>query len=81
VIVPLERGEEMPEQTLLDAATLALHYSKMRTAGAAEVSYVARKNVSKPKGAKPGLVQITQEKVIRLRREADRLARLLMTAE
>ena len=29
----------------------------------------------------PGLVQITHEKVIRLRREPDRLARLLMTAE
>ncbi len=81
VIVPLDRGEEVPEQTLLDAATLALHYSRMRTAAAAEISYTPRRHVSKPKGAKPGLVQISHEKVIRLRREPERLARLLMTAE
>ncbi|HEX5137696.1 MAG TPA: NFACT family protein [Planctomycetota bacterium] len=81
VIVPLDRGEEVPEQTLLDAATLALHYSKMRTAAAAEITYTPRRNVSKPKGAKPGLVQVTHEKVLRLRREPERLARLLMSAE
>ncbi len=81
VIVPLEKGEETPEQTLLDAATLALHYSKMRTAAAAEITYTHRRNVSKPKGGKPGLVQVREEKVLRLRREADRLARLLMSAE
>jgi len=81
VIVPLDRGEEVPEQTLLDAATLALHYSKMRTATAAEITYTPRRNVSKPKGSKPGLVQVTHEKVLRLRREPERLARLLMSAE
>ena len=35
----------------LDAATLALHYSKMRSAKAADVSYTPRKYVSKPRGA------------------------------
>jgi len=81
VIVPLERGETVPQETLLDAATLALHYSKMRTATAAEITYTPRRNVSKPKGAKPGLVQVREERVLRLRREPDRLARLLMSAE
>jgi predicted ribosome quality control (RQC) complex YloA/Tae2 family protein len=81
VILPLERGEEVPEQALLDAATLALHYSKMRTAAAAEICYTPRRHVSKPKGAKPGLVQLAQEKVLRLRRDPERLARLLMSAE
>jgi predicted ribosome quality control (RQC) complex YloA/Tae2 family protein len=81
VIIPLERGAEVPEQTLLDAATLALHYSKMRTASAAEITYTHRRNVSKPKGAKPGLVQVREEKVLRLRREPERLARLLMSVE
>lgn len=80
VIVPLQRGEQVPEQTLLDAATLALHYSKSRSATSAEVTYTPRKFVSKPKGAKPGLVMVQREKVLRLRREPDRLARLLMTA-
>jgi predicted ribosome quality control (RQC) complex YloA/Tae2 family protein len=81
VIVPLDRGEEVPEQTLLDAATLALHFSKMRTATGAEICYTPRKHVTKPKGAKPGLVQVAREKVLRLRREPERLARLLMSAE
>jgi predicted ribosome quality control (RQC) complex YloA/Tae2 family protein len=80
VIVPLGRAEETPEQTLLDAATLAVHYSKHRTAASADVAYTRRKFVRKPRGAKPGLVQVQREKVLRLRREPDRLARLLMTA-
>ena len=80
VIVPLRRGEEVPEQTLLDAATLALHYSKSRSASRAEITYTPRKYVGKPKGAKPGLVSVQRERVLRLRREPERLARLLMTA-
>jgi predicted ribosome quality control (RQC) complex YloA/Tae2 family protein len=80
VIVPLEKGREIPEQTLLDAASLALHYSKMRLAGAADVTWTLRRNVHKPRGAKPGLVAVRQERVLRIRREPERLARLLATA-
>jgi predicted ribosome quality control (RQC) complex YloA/Tae2 family protein len=80
VIVRLDRGETVGEQTLLDAATLALHYSRMRRADRAEVTWTPRRNVSKPKGAKPGLVRVTHETVLLLRREPERLARLLMTA-
>jgi predicted ribosome quality control (RQC) complex YloA/Tae2 family protein len=79
VIVPLRRDEEVLEQTLLDAATIAMHYSKARSARSCEVTYTRRKHVSKPKGAKAGLVRVQQEKVLQLRREPDRLARLLMT--
>ena len=64
VIVPLNRGEDVPQETLLDAATLAVHYSKMRTAAAADVTYTPRKFVSKPRGAKPGLVSVHREKVM-----------------
>jgi hypothetical protein len=53
----------------------------MRTAAAAEICYTPRRHVSKPKGSKPGLVQLAQEKVLRLRRDPERLARLLMSAE
>jgi predicted ribosome quality control (RQC) complex YloA/Tae2 family protein len=79
VIIPLRRDEAPPEQALLDAAHLALHYSKRRNASAAEITYTRRKHVSKPRGAKPGLVSVRQEKVLHLRREPARLARLLMT--
>jgi predicted ribosome quality control (RQC) complex YloA/Tae2 family protein len=80
VIVRLARDQQLPQETLLDAATLALHYSKSKLAAAADVSYTPRKHVSKPRGAKPGLVQVRHEKVLRLRREPERLARLLATA-
>jgi len=81
VIVPLRKGEQVKEQTLIDAGHLALHYSKMRNAAAADVTYTPRRHVSKPKGAKPGLVTVRQEKVLRVRREPDRIARLLMTMD
>ncbi|MGQ0613017.1 MAG: NFACT RNA binding domain-containing protein [Planctomycetaceae bacterium] len=80
VIVPLDKGQELPQETLLDAASLALHYSKSKLARTADVTYTFRRNVSKPRGSKPGLVQVRQEKVFRLRREPERLARLLATA-
>jgi predicted ribosome quality control (RQC) complex YloA/Tae2 family protein len=80
VILPLRRTDPVPEQALIDAAHLALHYSKSRSARGADVTYTRRKNVSKPRGAKPGLVQVREEKVLRLRREPERLARLLMSA-
>ncbi|MHC4959748.1 MAG: NFACT RNA binding domain-containing protein [Planctomycetota bacterium] len=81
VIVPLKRGEVAQPETLVDAAHLALHYSKMRNARTADVSYTPCRHVTKPKGAKPGLVSVRQEKVLHLRREAERLTRLLLAQE
>ena len=81
VIVPVRKGQEIAEQTLLDAAHLAVHYSKMKRADKADVSWTPRRNVKKPKGAKPGLVSVSREKVLHLRREPERLARLLMAIE
>jgi len=78
VIVPVRKGATVHEETLVDAAHLALHYSKMKKADKADITWTPRRNVSKPKGAKPGLVSVTREKVLHLRREPERLARLLM---
>jgi len=81
VIVPVRKGQVIDEQTLLDAAHLALHYSKMKRAEKADITWTPRRNVKKPKGAKAGLVSVSREKVLHLRREPDRLARLLMAIE
>ncbi len=62
VIVKLEKKQQVPPETLKDAATLALFYSDLRKSGKGEVIYTLRKNVKKPKGAKPGSVTVTQEK-------------------
>ena len=67
---------ELPEQTLLDAATLAAIYSKAGNAGKQAVSYTRRKNVSKFKGANPGQVTLKSHKTIVVRMEEERIARL-----
>jgi predicted ribosome quality control (RQC) complex YloA/Tae2 family protein len=77
VILCVERGAEAPPESVLDACELAVHFSKQRNAGHADVHVVPIKNVKKPKGAKPGLVYVTGGRSIHLRREQGRLERLL----
>jgi predicted ribosome quality control (RQC) complex YloA/Tae2 family protein len=77
VILRTEGREDPPSDSLLDACELAVRYSKQKNAGSAEVHAVPIKNVSKPKGAKRGLVHVTGGKTIRLRHEPERLARIL----
>lgn len=77
VIVRKPKERTVPLETLLDAATLAVHYSKQRGNTQAIVNYTPRKNVRKPKGAKPGLVQIWNEKALRPGADPERLSRLL----
>ncbi|ABO50218.1 Fibronectin-binding A domain protein [Desulforamulus reducens MI-1] len=47
---------EVPNQTLLEAATLAAWFSKSRQSGKVPVDFTLRRHVRKPKGAKPGMV-------------------------
>lgn len=80
VILRSQKEKSVPLETLLDAAALAVHYSKVRGNLRADVSYTPRKYVRKPRGAKPGLVEIANEKTIRPDGDPERLARLLATA-
>ena len=76
VVVKLEKKQQVPPETLKDAATLALFYSDLRKSGKGEVIYTLRKNVRKPKGAKPGSVAVTQEKSLWIFVDQARLDRL-----
>jgi predicted ribosome quality control (RQC) complex YloA/Tae2 family protein len=49
------------------AAAIAAWHSKARAAGIVPVSCTEAKNVSKPRGAKPGTVHIKREKTIKVR--------------
>jgi predicted ribosome quality control (RQC) complex YloA/Tae2 family protein len=73
------RGKEMflPQETLLDAAHLAVYYSKARNATRAEVHYTQAKHVRKSKGAPAGQVSLQQHKTLSLRLEQTRLDRLV----
>jgi len=77
VILRTEGRTDPPQESLLDACELAVHYSKAKNASRADVHVVPIKQVKKPKGAKPGLVWVTGGRSIHLRREEARLARLL----
>ncbi|MDP8256083.1 MAG: NFACT family protein [Candidatus Alcyoniella australis] len=77
VIVRLERGRDLPGETLIDAATLTLHYSRLKGADSAEVIYARAKHVRKPRGAAPGKVSVTAERSLLVRLEPERLQRLL----
>ena len=79
VIVPTAGGRPVDGETLLDAATLAVHHSPARGADQADVTYTPRKLVRKPRGAAPGLVTIAGGKTLRVRLDEARLRRLLAT--
>jgi predicted ribosome quality control (RQC) complex YloA/Tae2 family protein len=81
VIVPLEKGESCPPELLVDAATLAAHFSDARGEAVCDVSYVERRHVRKPRKSAPGAVTFDREKVIAVRVEPPRLERLLATKE
>ena len=66
-----------PSESVVDACELAVHFSKFKNSGRADVHLVPIKNVKKPKGAKPGLVYVTGGRTVHLRRESGRLERLL----
>jgi predicted ribosome quality control (RQC) complex YloA/Tae2 family protein len=77
VILRTEGSEDPPPESVLDACELSVHFSKLKNAGRADVHVVPIKNVKKPKGAKRGLVFVTGGKSVHLRREPERLERLL----
>jgi hypothetical protein len=81
VIVPLEKGASCPPELLVDAATLAAHFSDARGEAVCDVSYVERRHVRKPRKSAPGAVTFDREKVMAVRVEPARLERLLATKE
>lgn len=56
VIIKTTDAETVPDETYLEAATLAAYYSKGRNGSNIPVDYTELKNVKKPSGAKPGMV-------------------------
>ncbi len=56
VIIDVNGLDNLPDNTLLEAANLAAYYSKAKTGTNVAVDYALKKNVKKPNGAKPGMV-------------------------
>jgi predicted ribosome quality control (RQC) complex YloA/Tae2 family protein len=77
VVVRLPKGKTASLDTLLDAGTLAVHFSKARGERSIDVIYTFAKNVRKPKGLPAGAVVPSQTKTITVRLDEARLKRLL----
>lgn len=69
--------KDPPQESVLEAAELCTHFSKMKDASRVDVHVAPIKHVHKPKGAKPGLVHVSQGKTVGLRRDHKRLERIL----
>lgn len=62
-----EPGREVLEQ----AAAIAAYHSRLREGGTVAVSATRAQFVTKPRGAKPGTVQIRKEQVLKVRPSID----------
>lgn len=67
VVVRNPTGRDLPKAVLETAAAITAWYSKARSAAKVEVDYCRAGNVSKPRGAPAGLVEIEGEKSIRVK--------------
>ncbi len=78
VIVPLDPDEEFPDdETLLDAAALAVYFSQARGSSQVPVDYTHVKQIKKPRGAKPGMVVYDQNWSLLITPEEEMIERLL----
>jgi predicted ribosome quality control (RQC) complex YloA/Tae2 family protein len=77
VVVRLPKGKTASLETLLDAATLAVHFSKARGERRIDVVYTQKKHVRKPKGLPAGAVVPAQTKTVTVLADEARLRRLL----
>lgn len=55
-VIIKRNGSDIPDKTLEEAAVLSAWHSKARMSANISVDYTSVKNVSKPSGAKPGMV-------------------------
>jgi predicted ribosome quality control (RQC) complex YloA/Tae2 family protein len=75
LVIPVQPGKSVPLETLLDAATLAVHYSGGQNWGKTEVDYTFKKHVKRIKDSTEA--SYTHNKTLILTPDPDRLKRLL----
>lgn len=80
VLIPLEDGEEFPDDTTLEeAAALAIHFSQAKGSSQVPVDYTHVKNIKKPNAAKPGMVIYETNWSLYLTPKAELIEQLLAT--
>jgi predicted ribosome quality control (RQC) complex YloA/Tae2 family protein len=76
VFVKVPAGKSPPLETMLDAASLALHFSRAKASGAGDVYYTQVKHLRRARNGPKGLVLPTQEKNLHVKLDAARIERL-----
>lgn len=76
-----DKGETPEQDDLVDAATLAAHFSKGKNDTVVEVGYTRAKHVRKTGNLPPGRVFVSDEKTVAVELEDGRLERLLETEQ
>ena len=71
VVLRVSDEREPDRATLERAAGIAAYHSKARAGGVVAVSMAEGRHVSKPRGAKPGLVELRKELVLKVRPPSD----------
>ena len=77
VIIKSRKGKTVPLPVLLDAASLAIHYSKAKKNGKADLYYTEVKYLRRAKDGKKGLVIPTQERNLFAELDEKRVKELL----
>ena len=67
VVLVVEKDQSPDRKVLNQAAAIAAYHSKARSGGVVAVSGTLVRHVSKPRGAKPGTVQIRKERIFKVR--------------
>ena len=75
-VIIRSQGQDIPAQTLREAAALAAYYSKAREGENVPIDYTLRKHVRKPKGAKPGMVIYQNHSTVYVTPDPENLAAL-----
>ncbi len=76
VFVKALRDKSLPLEVMLDAANIAVFYSKAKQSGKGDVYYTRVKYLRRVKGGKKGLVIPTQEKNLSITLDEERISRL-----
>jgi predicted ribosome quality control (RQC) complex YloA/Tae2 family protein len=77
VVIRKPPDKSVSQESLLDAAHLAVYFSKIRGAGYAQVAYTQCKNVRRMKGAPRGKVNYAHATTLQVRIEQARIERLM----
>ncbi len=77
VFIRAKKDKSIPLSVLLDGANLAIHYSKAKTQGKADLYYTQVKYLRRAKDGKLGLVIPTQEKNLTVQLDEKRIKELL----